>query len=223
MNNEQSFVVSNNTSGRFKPNATERSKTLVAKTYRVLKDYKVFYNFQRNFLPMKGLSEGDERCATTSSSLVDTYDLGCNLRYDTGPITVNKMLSPGEQRKRDKMNVSSWVPDFIKDINLIKRMLVSTWRYGEGSEASHISKNDVYGLYAKKHFEGYKDTHKVKPTNLQVEFLFGTIMAVLFTFGLMITLAAASKTIAIVFGSFLLVNATIALVLCLLAKPFKEN
>lgn len=223
MNKDQPFVVSNTTRGRFKHNATERTKALVAKTYRIMKDYNLFYTFQRSFLPMRGLSESDEKAYSSSSSLANIYDLGQNLRYDPNPSTANKMLSPGEEIRRDRTTIASCTPDVLKDINLIRGMIVSTGHYGKGSEASHMSKNDVYGLYAKKHFEGYKDTHKVKPTDLQVEFLFGIILTVLFTVSIMLTLAAISKTLGLVFGSFLLAVTTVALVLCILTKPFKEN
>jgi hypothetical protein len=187
----------------FKATATERSKRLVKDVYYAMKRNNQFYKFQRSFLPMKGLDEGEERYITD----VNYARIGEHIDFKGLRYTPRKS-------KEDK---TSDVPKIFHALRMISHMLHPKnydFDYYYGFECpSNMNKPQVLGGYLDFYFRDYCKTKKLKPTGLSFEFLFGIIGTMLFTIVLFLALATViSKGVAFIFGIFIAVVTFIGLI-----------
>ena len=187
--------------GGFKPLATERSKELVKDVYYAMKRKNKFYDFQRSFLPMKGMTMTDEQSLMTKIVIRGEGICFNNIRYIPKP--KNK-------------ETATRVPQLWYDLLRISRMLCpkdSKYDFYGFICPTHMTKTEALGHYVDFIFKDYCKTKKLKPTGTSLEFLFGLIGTVLFTITLFICLSVfISKGAAFIFGSFIAMVTLIGLI-----------
>lgn len=195
------------TTGGISSTATERSRGLIKDVYYAMKRKKLFYQFQKSFEPMKGMSAADEHYLVD----VDRVRKGENLIFKNIKYRPN---IDGEERH---------IPKLWYDLVMISRMLhlKNEWSprnfideyFEEGERYYSMTRTEVLGHYVDLVFNDYEKTHKLKPTGISFEFLFGMIGMLLFTIALFAFLAISiSKGVAFIFGAFIALVTVIGLI-----------
>lgn len=185
--NTPNIQVANQKSG-FKDSATEESKNLVKRVYYVMKRVGLFYNFQRSFFNMKGLTKHDEDAIRNR-----------NIYPHDGIIIGDIIYKPLTTEKESRF-ASMVLPKLVIELLMIQSML--TTKASDSGDIRKLDKAEVLGHYVKFHF---KDCKKTKPTGLMVEYLFGIFGTIVFTalFFLLLSYITSSSFVA-AFGVFIL-------------------
>lgn len=170
--------------------ATDHSKELVKKFYHALKMEKLFYKFQKDYLPLSGLSGTEEGRIRTR-----VYHRGDALLIDDG--VWYRPVLPGAFSSEE-------VPEVIKDAVMLKNMITPI--------NDVVTKNQLIGLYLKHHFLDFGGKRKIRQTDMFFEFLFGIIGMVLFAVSLFVLLSIAiSKAVILPFGVVIVIAAVFIL------------
>ena len=174
--------------------ATDHSKELVKKFYHVLKMEKLFYKFQKDYLPLSGLSGVEEGRVRTR-----VYHYGDALLIDDG--VWYRPVLPGSFSSEE-------APEVIKDVVMLKNMITPI------NDALSLvgTKNKLIRLYLKHHFLDFGGKRKIRQTDMFFEFLFGIIGMVLFAVSLFVLLSIAiSKAVILPFGVAIVIAAVFIL------------
>lgn len=190
------------TKGGLTSGATEESKEVVKKLYHALKCDKVFYNFQRSFMPLTGLDRDGKYAADTHTFFAgQTLEIG-DIKY----FPVPKCMG------HDTV-VAGKLPKTIKEIFYIFRMLRMSHEndggMSYGSPIRYMNKDEVAEHYAKYVLANRRG--RKLPSSIVFENIFGIFGLLLFTALFFLFVASISKAIAIGAGLMLAFFGAIAL------------
>ena len=183
--------------GGISPRATYNSKEIIKTFYYALKRNKVFYQFQRSFLPLSGISKEQESTINSRVYWAGQYHEIGDALYFPVPRGVGADTKLIEE-----------CPKVIRDINYLDRMLSPRDR-DQHEEIPYMSKAEAIGYYLKYMLSGTKGGKK--PSSVVVENAFGVFGLLLFTVMFFLFLASMSKAIAIGVGFILFIFGMIAL------------
>ena len=183
--------------GGINPKASDNSKDIIKTLYYIMKHNKVFYQFQRSFLPLSGLNKDEE--AAVNSRICrqgQHYEIDDYLYFPVprGIVADAKYVSE--------------CPKVIRDIICLNRMLMIRDRDSD-EPVPYMAKDKVIGYYV-SYVLSNKRGRKL-PTSVVVENAFGVFGLLLFTVLFFVFLASISKAIAIGTGFMLFFFGTIAL------------
>ena len=184
--------------GGFNPKATESSKQLIKALYYAMKRNKVFYQFQRSFHPLTGLTREQE-------AAIDTHTIWAGQSHQISDFVYFPV--PRGTSLANAKYVSE-CPKIIGDIHRLNRML-SHIDTGSYCKQPLMPKAQAIGYYVKYILSQRKG--KKIPPSVVVENAFGVFGLLLFTVVFFIFLASMSKAIAIGVGFMLFIFGSIAL------------
>jgi len=178
--------------GGLSPKATENSKQLIKTLYYAMKRNKVFYQFQRSFFPLTGLTREQE-------AAIDTHTIWAGETHDIADFVYFPV--PHGELSGSKRVIEC--PKIVRDIHCLKHMLTGKGR-GE-----NINKAQAIGYYVKYILSDRRG--KKFPPSVIVENAFGVFGLLLFTAMFFTFVASISKAIAIGVGFMLFIFGSIAL------------
>jgi hypothetical protein len=178
--------------GGLNPKATENSKQLIKTLYYAMKRNKVFYQFQRSFFPLTGLTREQE-------AAIDTHTIWAGEAHDVADF----VYFPVPHGDLPGIKNVIECPKIVRDIHCLKRMLTGRDR------GASINKAQAIGYYVKYILSDRRG--KKFPPSVIVENAFGVFGLLLFTVMFFTFVASISKAIAIGIGFFLFIFGSIAL------------
>lgn len=184
--------------GGFNPKATESSKQLIKTFYYAMKRNKVFYQFQRSFYPLTGLTREQE-------SAIDTHTIWAGQPHN---ISDFEYFPVPRGTGLDNAKYVNECPEIVRDIHRLNRML-SHIDTDPHHKQPLMSKAQAIGYYVKYILSQRKG--KKMPPSVVVENAFGVFGLLLFTVLFFVFLASMSKAIAIGVGFMLFIFGSIAL------------
>jgi hypothetical protein len=183
--------------GGINPKASNNSKEIIKTLYYAMKHNKVFYQFQRSFLPLSGLGREEEGVIDSR-----TYWQGQHHEID------EYLYFPVPRGIGANSKYVSECPKVIRDVNCLNRMLMTRDR-DPHEPVPYMSKAEAIGYYVSYVLSDRRG--KKLPTSVVVENAFGVFGLLLFTVLFFAFLASMSKAIAIGVGFMLFFFGTIAL------------
>ena len=184
--------------GGFNPKATESSKQLIKTFYYAMKRNKVFYQFQRSFCPLTGLTREQEAAINTHTIWVGQSHNISDFEYF--PVPRGTGL--------DNAKYVNECPEIVRDIYRLNRMLPSRDK-DSYKQDKYMTKAQAIGYYVKYILSDRRG--KKFPPSVIVENAFGIFGLLLFTVMFFTFVASISKAIAIGIGFFLFIFGSIAL------------